>query len=418
VNTKQADATARGPVEEQLRRENALLRQRLEQAEETLRALSAGEVDAVMVEPDRVLTLELPDNSYRLLVEQMAYPAATLTPDGKIIYANRRFADLVSRPLRSLPGTAFLSLVIPASRPALDTLLRDGCAGEAHADITVQREDGTTSNIYLGARTLKEGAFGECLVVMDLTTQRHYEDLRRATEALKLADRRKDEFVATLAHELRNPLAPIRNAVQVLKTPGLGESEQQWGRDVIDRQVNVLARLLEDLLDVSRISLHRLTLRREPTALAAVVEAALETSRPVIDASGHTLTVDVPKGVMLSADPVRLAQVLSNLLTNAAKYTEQGGHIRLAAKVDGDKLTISVSDSGIGISPEMLPHIFEMFSQAKPALARAQGGLGIGLALVRGLVELHGGTIDAKSAGVSEGSEFLVRLPGVLSASA
>ena len=400
-----------------LRKENERLRRRLEEAEETLRALSAGEVDAVVVAAERVLTFEAPDERYRLMIEQLPNAAATLSTDGVIMHANRRMSDLLSRPLPSLLGTHFGNHVSPGSRAALEQLLREGCSGEARAALTLQREDATHVDVFVGAKTMEAGPLGSCLVLTDLTTQRHYEELRRVTEALQLADRRKDEFVATLAHELRNPLAPIRNAVLAFKSKGLNDPELEWSRSVIDRQVNVLSRLLEDLLDVSRISLHRLDLRKERVELAAVLEAALETSRPVIEASHHTLTVVAPaQQVFLDVDQVRLAQVLSNLLNNAAKYTEDGGDIRLTAAVDGNRLTVSVKDSGIGIAPDMLPRVFEMFSQAKPALARAQGGLGIGLALVRGLVELHGGTITAQSEGVGRGSEFVVQLPGVVTA--
>jgi PAS domain S-box-containing protein len=235
---------------------------------------------------------------------------------------------------------------------------------------------------------------------------------RRTEEALKDADRKKDEFLATLAHELRNPLAPIRNAVQVLTAKGPADPELVWARGVIDRQVQVMARLLEDLLDVSRISRNTLDLRKERVDLAAVVEAALETSRPVIEAGRHELTVTLPpEPVRLEADAVRLAQVFANLLTNAAKYTEDGGRIRLSAKRQGTVVEVSVGDSGIGIAAEMLPRVFDIFSQDKPALARSQGGLGIGLSLVKGLVELHGGTVEVVSDGPGRGSEFVVRLP-------
>lgn len=406
-------------VRDGLRRENETLRARLEEAEATLRALAAGEVDAVVVEAERILTLDRPDVPYRLLVEQIPQAAASLTAEGEIIHPNRRFADLLSRPLQALRGTLLREYVVAESRPVLERLLREGCQGdkEAYAEITVRRDDATDVPLHVAVRTMREGAFGSCLVLTDLTTQRHYEELGRVTEALRRADRRKDEFVATLAHELRNPLAPIRNAVHVLKSAELGQSDLQWSRDVIDRQVNVMARLLEDLLDVSRISLHRLELRKEHIELSAVLDAALETSGPVIEASGHKLTVITPpQPVTLLADQVRLAQVFSNLLNNAAKYTEEGGDIRLTAKVEGRELVVSVTDTGIGIGPEMLPRLFEMFSQATPALARSQGGLGIGLALVKGLVELHGGSITAHSKGLGSGSEFVVRLPGVISA--
>jgi PAS domain S-box-containing protein len=234
----------------------------------------------------------------------------------------------------------------------------------------------------------------------------------RFEQALKEADRRKDQFLATLAHELRNPLAPIRNAVQVLKAKDSPDPDLTWGRDVIERQAGQMARLLDDLLDVSRITRGKLELRRSRVALATVVDGAVETSRPLIEGGGHELTVTLPdEPISLDADPVRLAQVFSNLLNNAAKYTEPGGRIRVAARRRGDEVAVTVQDTGIGLSTDMMPRLFEMFSQAIPALERSQGGLGIGLSLVKGLVEMHGGTIEARSDGPGRGSAFTVRLP-------
>jgi PAS domain S-box-containing protein len=235
---------------------------------------------------------------------------------------------------------------------------------------------------------------------------------------LQEADRRKDDFLATLAHELRNPLAPIRNAVHILKTRGPADSELVWSREVIDRQVGQMSRLLEDLLDVSRITRNKLDLRKTRVTLASAVESAVETSRPLIDSRGHHLTVALPtETIFLEADPMRLAQVFANLLNNAAKYTPNGGRIRLAAELAAERsgsareVVVSVSDNGIGIPSGVLPHIFDMFSQAQPALDRSESGLGVGLGLVKGLVEMHGGSVEARSDGPGRGSTFLVRLP-------
>lgn len=397
-----------------LLRENEELRRRLEEAEEALRAIHAGEVDAVLIEAEReqVYTLETPDNPYRLLVAQVPHAAVTLTVDGSIISCNRRFADLLHRPPASLCGQPIRDFVAPDSHATLEALLRDGRTVEVQDTVTVLRGDGKLASACLGVRALREGARGLCLMVTDLTEQRHYEELQRAQQALRDADRKKDEFVATLAHELRNPLAPIRNAVQILKTKGPPIPELQWAQGVIDRQVQLMARLLEDLLDVSRISRNKLELRTERVDLAAVLEAAVETSRPVIEAGRHELTVTLPpEPIRLEADPVRLAQVFANLLNNAAKYSEEGGRIRLSAERQGSDVIVSVKDNGIGMAAEMLPRIFEIFSQEKPTLVRSQGGLGIGLSLVKGLVELHGGSVEARSGGPGQGSEFVVRLP-------
>jgi signal transduction histidine kinase len=238
------------------------------------------------------------------------------------------------------------------------------------------------------------------------------DELARQAEALREADRRKDEFLAMLAHELRNPLAPIRNALQILKMPRVDEATAGRSRDVMERQVHHLVRLVDDLLDVSRVMRGKIELRRERVELAAVVARAVETVQPLVDARRHELSVRLPpEPLPLDADPVRLAQVVGNLLTNAARYTEPGGRIRLAAERSGGEAVLRVRDDGIGIAPDVLPHVFELFVQADHAAARAQGGLGVGLTLVKNLVGLHGGSVEAHSGGPGEGSEFVVRLP-------
>ena len=241
------------------------------------------------------------------------------------------------------------------------------------------------------------------------TEIRHRE---RAEAALRETDRRKDEFLATLAHELRNPLAPIRQAALISKSPAATDAQKRWSHEVINRQVRQMALLLDDLLDISRITRGTLELRTEMTDLATVVGAAVETARPAIDAKRHVLSIDLPsERVLFAADPLRVAQVLSNLLTNAAKYTDPGGQIRLRAASEAGTVTLSVADSGIGIPADALAEVFAMFSQVKSGQDRSEGGLGIGLALSKGLVALHGGTIEVKSAGVGQGSEFVVRIP-------
>jgi PAS domain S-box-containing protein len=235
---------------------------------------------------------------------------------------------------------------------------------------------------------------------------------KSAVLELERSNAEKDEFLATLAHELRNPLAPIRSAVEVIRLSGPEGKELEWARQVIERQVRIMARLLEDLLDVSRLSRRRLELRRQRLELSAVVDAALETSRPLIEARQHALTIDLPsEPVWLDGDPVRLAQVFSNLLNNAATYTENGGVIRLAAEVRGNEAVVSVRDNGIGIPADAMPFIFEVFTQAAPASLQSRGGLGIGLSLVKGLVELHGGRVDVQSNGPEPGTAVVVFLP-------
>jgi signal transduction histidine kinase len=226
------------------------------------------------------------------------------------------------------------------------------------------------------------------------------------------ADRRKDEFLATLAHELRNPLAPIRQAALISKAPGATDAQKRWSHDVIDRQVQHMSLLLDDLLDISRVTRGTLALRMQATELSSVIDNAVETARPTIDGKRHTLSVEVPsQPIQFTADPLRVAQVLSNLLTNAAKYTDPEGQIRVTARIEADQVVICVADSGIGISAAALPRVFNMFSQVHSNTDRSEGGLGIGLALAQGLIELHGGGIEARSAGLGCGSEFTVRLP-------
>lgn len=240
------------------------------------------------------------------------------------------------------------------------------------------------------------------------------EDLVTAEQSLLNASRRKTEFIATLAHELRNPLAPIRNAVHILKRFEPQDPVLLRARDMIDRQVTHMVRLIDDLLDVGRINCGRLELRKERADLATLLEHAVEAARPHLDQAGHRLSLSLPpRPVHLDADPVRLTQVFLNLLNNAAKYTEPGGCIELEAGLEADGVVVKVRDNGIGIAEENLPHLFEMFAQTTDALERAQGGLGIGLALARGLVEMHGGSISAHSEAVGKGSEFVVRLPAL-----
>ncbi len=231
------------------------------------------------------------------------------------------------------------------------------------------------------------------------------------TDALRQADRRKDEFLASLAHELRNPLAPIRSAVEVLKMRARGDRDVEYARAVVVRQVEHMTRLIDDLLDVSRITCDKLVLQVDRVDLSMIVSTAVETSRPLITEREHELEVALPaEPVILHADPARLAQVLANLLTNAAKYTLPGGRLSLSASADADHVFIRVVDNGVGIEPEILPRIFDLFVQGDPGNLSA-GGLGIGLTLARRLIEMHGGTLSAESRGPGLGSAFIARLP-------
>jgi PAS domain S-box-containing protein len=246
---------------------------------------------------------------------------------------------------------------------------------------------------------------GFAKVTRDLTA-------RRQVEALQHADRQKNEFLAMLAHELRNPLAPISNGVQLLKTPGVDNATFQQVTDMMDRQVVHLVRLIDDLLDVSRIISGKITLQRNAIEVGEAVARAIEEVQPTLDARGHELMVTVPaRPIVVQGDLVRLAQVVSNLLSNAAKYSNKPSQIWLAVQREGDEAVIRVQDQGIGIAPEVLPNIFKLFVQEDNSFVRSQGGLGIGLTLVQRIVELHGGRVIAASAGLGQGSEFIVRLP-------
>lgn len=270
-------------------------------------------------------------------------------------------------------------------------------------------DDGSVVHTLVSAQPLYDsdgclrGAVGS---ILDVT------DLKNAETALKDADRRKDEFLATLAHELRNPLAPLSNALQVVRMSDDMNASMGELRDLMERQVSHLTRLVNDLMEVSRISRGKIELRREPVELSAVIRTAIEISQPLIDEAGHRFKVSVPpEAIFVDADHVRLSQVLTNLLTNAAKYTESGGLIELAVQPEDRQAVISVRDTGLGIPREMLPRVFEMFAQMDHTRSREQGGLGIGLALAKHLIEMHGGRIEARSDGLGKGSQFIVRLP-------
>ncbi len=281
----------------------------------------------------------------------------------------------------------------------------------ARAEVGVSLPGGVRHyDLIVEPRRDERGAIiGVCGAAYDIT------DRKRAEEALREADRRKDEFLAMLAHELRNPLAPIRNAVGVLKLVGSTDGQAGRARGMIERQVAHLARLVDDLLDVSRISRGKILLRKERADLVALVRAAIEDHRPLLENAGLTLLVELPdRPLWVLGDPTRLSQVVGNLLHNANKFTDAGGTVvvRLEAGPDDEGVAVlTVRDTGIGLEAAMLDRLFEPFSQADRSLDRSRGGLGLGLALVKGLVDLHGGRIQASSAGIGQGAEFVVRLP-------
>lgn len=530
------DETEHGRIE-RLQGEIDELRQRMSEAEETIRAIRQGEVDAFVVTDavagaDRVFTLETAEHPYRRLVEAMHQAAITVGLDGTILYANRAFARAVQQPGEAIVARTVHEFLTTASRPVVDAILarRAGGRGEVH----LRRDDGSELPVRMAASDYADEEGVACLILTDLTDQRRLEEviaaetlsrsileqavdaivvgdpaglliraggaarrlcgrdpiglrfdeafalrrqgeppgsrytlpisrvvsgetirglklhlecadsgrsselllsvgplrdsegfavgfvatltdvteLRRAEEALREADRRKDEFLATLAHELRNPLGAIRNAAQLASRVPDDRTARHWAQEVIERQARHLGHLVDDLLDVSRISLGKIELRREVLDARVVLERAAQTIRTQVMAKRQTLDQvihDAPLPV--DVDPTRFEQILVNLLTNASKYTDEGGRITLAASPQDDALAIRVEDTGIGIARENLGRIFELFGQVDHAIDRSRGGLGIGLTLVRQLVEMHGGTVHVDSEGLGRGSVFQVRLP-------
>jgi two-component system CheB/CheR fusion protein len=331
--------------------------------------------------------------------------------DGRTEFVNQAGAEFTGRERAVLLGDGWLDAMSPEDRPAFLTTLATALQARAkyEADYRYRRADGAYRWMRsIGVPRLDDtGTFdGYVSLALDI------DDRKRAEEALRDADRRKDEYLAMLAHELRNPLAPIRNATVVLNGIAGRTPDTTWAAGVIARQTEVLAKLLDDLLDVARIARGKVTLDLNRVDLAVVVERATEVAAPAIEARRQHLEVRLPpEPLAVEGDLVRLTQVLTNLLNNASKYTEPGGHLRIELENDGDAALLRVSDDGAGISAEMLTRVFDLFAQADRTLDRAKGGLGLGLTLVRRLVELHHGSVEATSAGLGRGSQFVVRLP-------
>jgi two-component system CheB/CheR fusion protein len=353
----------------------------------------------------------------RVVADTMPVGVVRCSREMQYIWVNRVFAGWVGRTPEELAGTAIEARLgeeeMGAARPYFERVLR----GER---VEYER---LASFPKLGRRWIRAiaaptfGADGRPDGWVGVVTDVH--DRKLMEQALREADRRKDEFLATLAHELRNPLAPVRNAVAILAKRGPLDPELAWSREVIERQVGQMSRLIDDLLDIARIASGKLRLRKERIRLERAVDLAIETSRPNLTAAGHRLSVLMPgEPVYVDADPTRLAQVFSNLLNNAARYTEGRGNVSLSAEVHGGHVVVSVEDDGIGFPPEIADRLFKPFSQLTSAHERSHGGLGIGLSLVQGIVELHGGSVEGNSPGPGKGSEFIVRLPLAAAATA
>jgi PAS domain S-box-containing protein len=355
--------------------------------------------------------LRASEQRWRTMAEALPNLVWTDLPNGQCDWLSSQWGKYTGIPENELLGLRWLETVIhPDDRERTLVCWQAACADQGDYDLEyrIRRYDGEYHWFKTRGVPVRDEQgkivywFGTCTDI---------EDVKRLEAALREADRRKNEFLATLAHELRNPLAPIRNGLQILRMVKDGPIREQT-RGMMERQLGQLVRLVDDLLDISRISRNKLELRKARIPLGAVIENAVETARPLIDEKGHALMVALPpEPVYLDADLTRLAQVFWNLLNNSAKYTDPGGRIELLAERQGGEVVVTVQDNGIGIPAEALADLFTLFSQVDHSLEHSQGGLGIGLALVKGLVEMHGGSIEAESAGVGQGSRLVVRLP-------
>jgi PAS domain S-box-containing protein len=413
-----------------LRARNAELRLRLQEAEDTLQAIRSGAVDAFVVGPagaQQVYTLEGAERPYRMWVEKMQQGAATLE-HGRITYCNRCLGELLGSAPELLLGAELRDFIAESQRAEFDELLLQGLADSAQTETALRRQDGSFAPVLITVNALSLGGASLGVLATDLTAQKHHEqlaqalserqrleaELRQLVADLSESDRRKSEFLAMLSHELRNPLAPISNALHAL---GLGDAVVARARPTLEmaqRHVRQLVRLVDDLLDISRISHGRIDLREELVDLAAIARQATEAARPLADGAGLQLHLHAARdAVVVHGDPARLAQAIGNLLHNAVKFTPPGGRVNvIVERIDADAV-VRVIDSGIGLESHQLSRIFELFTQLDTSLDRAQGGLGIGLALVKALVVLHRGAIEARSEGLGRGCEFTLRLPAL-----
>ena len=352
------------------------------------------------------------EERFRMLADNMSQLAWTCDATlGNVTWYNQRWLDYTGMAFEDMKGSNWRKVQHPdyVDR-VIKSVMQSREDGKPWEDTFPMRGKDGTFRWFLSRAIPIRDVDGR--IVRWFGTNTDITELREAQQALRDADRRKDEFLAVLAHELRNPLAPIRNSLNILRMSGHLDPMAERVGEMMERQVNHLVRLVDDLMEVSRITRGKIELRKERIEIAAVVRSAVETSRPVIDASEHRFALAIPaEPITIEGDLVRLAQVVANLLINAAKYTEPGGQIWLTVRREADQVTISVRDTGAGIPPEMLPRVFDLFMQVDLHSNRAQGGLGIGLALVKSLVEMHGGTVEGRSEGVGRGSEFVVRLP-------
>ena len=379
-----------------------------------VKAIRGGEVDAFVVceaDCDRVYTLGNGEPPYRKIIEEMKEGAALLNHDGEVLYCNSYLSQLVGIPAGELFLAPVSEWVKPESRAALKDCLEKGKCDHVNLELQIQSKNGATTPVMFTASPIPvDGTDVICAIVTDLSPQLRTESERAARNEAERANRLKDEYLATVSHELRNPLNVIVNWATLLRTKKLNAGAVAQGLEAIERSARVQAKIIDDLLDMNRISSGKLRLEKEAFDLSTAAQAALETIVAAADEKKIDVRADM-QSVIVSGDPGRLQQVVSNLLSNAIKFTPEGGTIKLhVSQVDG-KAHLCVKDSGEGIGADFLPFIFERFRQGDGALTRRRGGLGLGLAIVKQLVELHGGTVTGKSDGEGKGSRFEISLP-------
>lgn len=428
---------AKAKMDHELREEIEALRIQLQEAEETLDAIRQGEIDALVVngpEGEQVFTLQGADHPYRLMVETMKEGAVTVTLDGTIVYSNQSFAELLSTALERLPGTSITLYVADEDALTFAELMEAGKRESSKGEIRLKSQSGVLVPVTISTSSLQMDQLpAVCLVVTDLTEHRHNEELRISEQLAKAlheqsevllareqearseaenANRVKDEFLATVSHELRNPLNAILGWSGLLRSRETNKEQAHHGLEVIERNAKVQLKLIEDLLDVSRIESGKLAFSFEQADVIRIIESAMEAARPAAAAKQIQISFSAGNAdAIVLGDAGRLQQVVGNLLSNAIKFTPERGTVKVELDIQLGNAVLTVADSGEGISAEFLPFIFDRFRQADGSTKRLQGGLGLGLSVVRHLVEVHGGNVTAASPGIGRGSTFKVSLP-------
>ncbi|HEY6230269.1 MAG TPA: ATP-binding protein [Pyrinomonadaceae bacterium] len=419
---------------EELLAELQTLRQRLEEAEETLRAIAAGEVDALVVDgPDgeQIFTLQGADHPYRLMVENMREGALTVNHEGTIVYCNDSFAALVGKPVERVVGSSMHDYVAELDHPIFAGLMDSESVGSNKAELRLVGAGKKLTPVVVSMSAQATGVL--CLVVTDLSEHKRNIELlasRKIDKALneqreilfareqalrieaQKANRSKEEFLATISHELRTPLNAVLGWATMLRRGKLDDVTFVRAIESIERNAKSQAQLIEDLLDISRITSGKLRLDVKPVRLISIITAAIDSIQPAADAKGVKMEMVLdPAADHVEGDASRLQQVVWNCLANAVKFTPAGGLVRVQLDGDDGLARILISDTGVGISPDFLPHVFGRFQQADGAMTKSHAGLGLGLAIARHLVEIHGGTIEASSEGLGRGATFTVMLP-------